>query len=367
MLFFNHIMVQGQKKQVFGSTEIADFEKKAKRGHLAFKRSGAGGNIDLRYHRLEWEIDPNVLYIKGAVTTYFVPSEESTSSISFDLDQKLNVDSVKYNNTTLNSGSVFVEDTISTDRIFNWRLSYAKGAMLLHMLRGIVGDENFFQGVRNYLNDPELTYDYARTGDLQRHLEQVSGKDLDEFFRDWYYGQGHPVYEFEYERSADNNHSITVWQTTSDSSVDFFEMPLPFNVTTASGKDTVVVFDHTFSGETFAVSLDEPIQNIVFNQDHRILTPSVFVTGIEGDFDNEHLKIFPNPTNGTFAISLGQNFPATTSLQIFDLKGREITSKVLINYQQTYIDSDLSTLPAGVYMLSLLTQNQMINKKIIKQ
>ena len=40
------------------------------------------------------------------------------------------------------------------------------------MLRWMMGDEPFFNAVNNYIHDPELTYDYARTTDLQKHLEQ---------------------------------------------------------------------------------------------------------------------------------------------------------------------------------------------------
>ena len=76
--------------------------------------------------------------------------------------------------TSSPSGSTFVTDTTSVSRIFNSRLSYRKGAMILHMLRYKIGDDNFFQGVKNYLADPTLAYSYAKTEDLQRHLEATS-------------------------------------------------------------------------------------------------------------------------------------------------------------------------------------------------
>ncbi|MFN3786031.1 MAG: M1 family metallopeptidase, partial [Thiothrix sp.] len=65
--------------------------------------------------------------------------------------------------TSQPGGSVWVDDTTSVNRIFNGRLSYDKGGMLLHMLRWKLGDTHFFQGVRNYLNDPRLAYGYAKT------------------------------------------------------------------------------------------------------------------------------------------------------------------------------------------------------------
>lgn len=51
------------------------------------------------------------------------------------------------------------------------------------MLRWIVGDSLFFEGCRQYLNDPKLRHGFARTADFQHHMEEVSGKDLNEFFQ----------------------------------------------------------------------------------------------------------------------------------------------------------------------------------------
>ena len=63
------------------------------------------------------------------------------------------------------------------------------------MLRYKLGDEAFFQGVKNYLRDPDLSFSYARNKNLQSHLEAASDTDLTEFFKDWYYGEGFPSYQ----------------------------------------------------------------------------------------------------------------------------------------------------------------------------
>src|SRR6185436_16576056 len=96
--------------------------------------------------------------------------------------------------TTLPDGSVFVEDTTNIGRVFSSRLTYNKGAYLLHMLRWVLGDTLFFRGLRQYVNDPALAYGFAKTNDLKRNLEQISNKTLTEFFNDWFIGQGYPSY-----------------------------------------------------------------------------------------------------------------------------------------------------------------------------
>ena len=90
-------------------------------------------------------------------------------------------------------------DETNVNRIFSSRLSYNKGAMVLNMLRLKLGTTNFLQGLRNYLNDVDLAYDYAVTPDLIEHLEAVSGLDLTEFFNDWVYKQGYPIYSIQAE------------------------------------------------------------------------------------------------------------------------------------------------------------------------
>ncbi|MFT6148203.1 MAG: aminopeptidase N [Saprospiraceae bacterium] len=58
-------------------------------------------NYDLKYHRLELEIDPDIYYIKGIVTTYFEMKESNINAIYFDITDSLTVDSVIYHGTNL--------------------------------------------------------------------------------------------------------------------------------------------------------------------------------------------------------------------------------------------------------------------------
>ena len=124
-------------------------------------------------------------------------------------------------------GSVYCYDTTNADRIFDARLSYSKGAMVLHMLRWEMGDGNFFKALNNYMYDPALANGYARTDDLIRHCEAVSDTSFREFFNDWVYGEGYPTYSLIYRRGEGTSLEIEVTQETSHPSVGFFEMHLP--------------------------------------------------------------------------------------------------------------------------------------------
>jgi aminopeptidase N len=68
--------------------------------------------------------------------------------------------------------------------------SYQKGAWVLHMLRGVLGDSSFFRGIRRYY--AEHRNGNARSRDLESAMQAVSGHDLGWFFQQWLHRPGYP-------------------------------------------------------------------------------------------------------------------------------------------------------------------------------
>jgi aminopeptidase N len=93
--------------------------------------------------------------------------------------------------------------------------NYPKGAWVLHMLRGLLGDEIFFYGISKYYskykNKTVLTDDFMRT------MEEASGKNLQYFFDQWIFSPGYPIIEFDQNWIPKNNGNgkmiITINQT----------------------------------------------------------------------------------------------------------------------------------------------------------
>jgi len=75
-------------------------------------------------------------------------------------------------------------------------VSYNKGGAILHMLRNFLGDDAFREGLKVYLNDNKFGTGEAHQ--LRLALEEVSGKDLNWFFNQWYYSNGHPKLDIKY-------------------------------------------------------------------------------------------------------------------------------------------------------------------------
>jgi len=73
--------------------------------------------------------------------------------------------------------------------------NYPKGGWVLHMLRGIVGDDAFFSGIRAYY--ARNLHSAVRTDDLRAVMEEVSGEELGWFFEQWLHRPGYPVFETE--------------------------------------------------------------------------------------------------------------------------------------------------------------------------
>lgn len=105
-------------------------------------------------------------------------------------------------------------------------VSYNKGGSILHMLRNYLGDDAFFTGLTDYLKTNE--YGNGEAQQLRLSLEKVSGKDLNWFFNQWYYGSGHPKlsYTTNFE-PVKKQITITVNQNQTGPS---FQFPLAIDV-----------------------------------------------------------------------------------------------------------------------------------------
>ncbi|HEX6938071.1 MAG TPA: M1 family metallopeptidase [Longimicrobiales bacterium] len=111
--------------------------------------------------------------------------------------------------------------------------SYQKGAWVLHMLRGLLGDAAFFDGIRRYYRAHE--HGTARTADLQRALEAASGRELGDFFRQWVYSPGHPRVRVGWTWDAEAGAVAVVLEQVQPAEWPVFDFPLELELTTPAG------------------------------------------------------------------------------------------------------------------------------------
>ncbi len=114
--------------------------------------------------------------------------------------------------------------------------SYQKGGWILHMLRRKLGEDAFWKGIRNYY----AKYDggNASTDDLRAMLEQASGQDLKQFFKQWLYTPGTPHLNITYSNNTSKNMvDVTITQQQDA----LFEFPL--EVSTGGELHTIAIKD----------------------------------------------------------------------------------------------------------------------------
>ncbi|MDH3323864.1 MAG: M1 family metallopeptidase, partial [Flavobacteriaceae bacterium] len=104
-------------------------------------------------------------------------------------------------------------------------VSYNKGGTILHMLRDLIGDKAFKESLKVYLNDNKFGTGEAHQ--LRLAFEKVTGKDLNWFFNQWYFSNGHPKLDIKYIYSDEVNLvTVQINQTQNN----MFEFPLAIDV-----------------------------------------------------------------------------------------------------------------------------------------
>ena len=259
-------------------------------------------------------------------------------------------------------GSVYLSDadTTSVSRIFNGRLSYRKGAVVLHMLHKKLGDAVFFQGMKNYLTDPNLAYGYAKTPDFISKMESASGMDLTEFFNDWIYNQGHPSYSLKWYQPQSDQLKITLNQTQSHSSVSFFEAPLPVKVIGTNNEELDLILDNSYNGEEFLENVSFTVASIQIDPDfHLISSNNSSVLNIDDEFANNSFTIYPNPTAGELVIE-NPNDQKIKNIMIYNTLGQLVL-------QQQSDSINVSEFTSGVYYIKIQTDHFTIHQSFLKK
>jgi hypothetical protein len=261
-----------------------------------------------------------------------------------------------------------VDDTTSVGRIFSGRLSYNKGSHLLYMLRWILTDSVFFKAIAQYQKDPKLVYGFAKTDDLKRNLEQVSGRNLTEFFKDWFKGQGYPTYYVEWTQIGGSYVKIKMNQTTSHASVDFFELPVALKFKNASQEKTIVV-DNKTNGETFLRNIGFIADTVLIDPDYWLITKNNKTAKVpDASVGQNSVLVFPNPVQDRFYIYIRNASSPTANIVLYNSAGQRVWSKSisLVNGSE-YLEVPSQHLASGVYYLHIKGTNGFkFVKKLLK-
>ncbi|MEQ8705665.1 MAG: M1 family aminopeptidase [Phaeodactylibacter sp.] len=149
--------------------------------------------------------------------------------------------------------------------------SYNKGGAVLHMLRNYVGDEAFFAALNLYLTDN--AYTAVEAHNLRLAFEEVTGEDLNWFFNQWYFEQGHPELNVTYDfNEATGQANVMVEQVQNPEIMPaIFQLPAAIDIYKANGEKVrheVMVSERV---QTFTFELEEAPALMQFDADRVLL------------------------------------------------------------------------------------------------
>ncbi|MGB1102630.1 MAG: M1 family aminopeptidase [Crocinitomicaceae bacterium] len=254
-------------------------------------------------------------------------------------------------------GSVYVDDTLNVSRIFSGRLTYDKGAAIVHTFRFLLNDDDlFFQVLRDF---QEAYKDgTARGDDFKAVAEATSGMDFTTFFNEWYYGEGFPTYSIEYANVGDEIVIVLNQMVSMPGVTEYFSNYLEIEVEGVDGYTEVFRLTDLIEGEgTFVFPFPEALNDIridpnnwIVNQDGFVIENMELANLVE---QNISMSIYPNPTHDLLNVQLNGMETATEYI-IYSETGQFI-QKGIIDDSNTTIG--VSELAVGVYHLQILNQD----------
>jgi len=167
----------------------------------------------------------------------------------------------------------WVTHTPSIDSLFNYAITYAKGACVLHMLRYSLGDSLFFAVINEYGTDAvNFKYGNVVTADFITKVNQVTGQDMNWFFT-WVYQPNHPVYANTYNFTTLNGGQ---WQVAfkarqTQSNAAFFPMPIVLKISFSSGPDTSIRVMNESNNQIYVFSFDRQPVALQFDPNNDIV------------------------------------------------------------------------------------------------
>ncbi len=147
------------------------------------------------------------------------------------------------------------------------RTVYDGGGMILHMLRYVVGDEDFFNGLLAYRG--AFAAGSATTEGFKAAMEAASGIDLDWFFEQWVYGANRP--RFQYEWQAVSGPAVRLTVTQEHSNAPYFRTPMDVRVQTVAGPEDHRIWLEAVAEQTLEVPASATPTGVVLDPGSRIL------------------------------------------------------------------------------------------------
>ncbi len=264
---------------------------------------------------------------------------------------------------SLPGGSVYIPpyQAIDENRIFNDRLSYKKGAAIIHNLRFEINNDSvffhIFKTVQTRFKDSTMT-----GMDFKAVAEELSGKNFTDFFNQWYFGEGFPTFNIVYSQQNDTL-VMNVNQSTSSTTTSLFKMMMEYKVLSALG-DTIIKLYHSANTETFKIRINKPISDLEVDPNNWVVNGNGNISRITENHA-VNFMIYPNPCDDYLNVYLASLANKNFDISVFDISGKKILSEKNIMSDNFKINTQ--NLEKGIYFLEIKNDIQKSVQKFVKQ
>lgn len=252
-------------------------------------------------------------------------------------------------------GMLFVNDTTTSDSLFDGTTVYAKGNGVVNMLRYAAPvDSLFFVVLKTYQNN--FAFGNASTADLKNVAETVYGTNLDTFFNQWVYGRGYPVYKASWNQVGSTVFVKLIQTPSCPSATPHFNTYLELQLHSATA-DTIIKVYNNLDTQVFSFDWAPTVANLYVNPDVwtvcKVQTPILHDATLSvGAVVPTNIRVSPNPSEGNWRI---ENIPADSELVLTDVNGKMIWKGKSVAGTNLVPGEHL---PAGNYFLRINGQQE---------
>ena len=254
--------------------------------------------------------------------------------------QTINSDAFAYFNDPNASWPIYnaswVQTTPPNYILFNYAITYAKGACVLHMLRYTLGDSLFFAVLKSYAGDTaDFKLKNAVTADFVSKVNRVAGQDLTWFFDEWLKQPKHPFYTnfYSFDPVENVNWKVDFFAQQVQTNTPFHKMPIVVKISFNSGPDTSIRVMNDFNQQTFSWTFARQPVNLIFDPDNDIVlkegSTAIGIGPFAGTPSEYALyQNYPNPFNPNTTIMFDVPVESKIEIRIYNVIGEMVAKPV---------------------------------------
>jgi hypothetical protein len=221
-------------------------------------------------------------------------------------------------------------------------------------------DSLFFKTLKTYQN--KFGGNTATGLDFKAVLDSISGMDFTDFFNQWYFGEGYPVYDITWIQENDTLH-ISSSQSTSSAHTPLFTNTMAYRIRFLNG-DTTLRLKQTTNLDNYSIPLHKYVSAIEPDPNHWLLKKITNVRQeIEKPLNKLNFKLITDASSGKFYVHFLNPDAKPITYHLTDLEGRIIYS----GYREK-TDFSITTinLPKGIYLFTLFDTTESVTETVMK-